>query len=66
MASPVRRYRAFEISGGVAGAPRFRRGLRRRVRFIAPVLVVRGNSEMKALAEAALDVYKGIRIAEVY
>ena len=57
---------AVVLTGGVAGAPRFRRGLRRRVRFIAPVLVVRGNSEMKALAEAALDVYKGIRIAEVY
>jgi hypothetical protein len=30
------------------------------------VVMVEENSEMKALAEAALDVYKGVRTAEAY
>ena len=57
---------AVVLTGGVVRGGRFRRQLRRRIGFIAPVLVLAENSEMKALATAAMEVYKGVRTAEVY
>jgi len=57
---------AVVLTGGVVRGARFRRQLRRRIGFIAPVLVGGENSEMNALATAAREVYNGVRKPEVY
>ena len=57
---------AVVLTGGVVRAPRFRRKLRRMIRFIAPVYVLIANGEMEALAAAALEAFTGIKKAKVY
>jgi len=57
---------AIVVTGGVARGRLFRRELRKRVRFLAPVHVIVKNSEMEALALAGLDVVTGRASAKVY
>ena len=50
---------AIVFTGGLSRSPYIRRGLRRRVESLAPVLVYQGSLEMEALAEGALRVLDG-------
>lgn len=50
---------AVVLTGGLAYSRRFVEWIRRRVRFIAPVLVFPGENEMEALALGALRVLRG-------
>ena len=57
---------AVVVTGGVANNKALVRDLTKRVRFVAPVHVIVKNSEMEALAVAALDVLEGRTRAKVY
>ena len=57
---------AIAVTGGMVRGKLFMQKLRRKVRFIAPVMVFKKNSEMEALAVAALDVAEGKKKAKVY
>ncbi|MHC4984929.1 MAG: butyrate kinase [Planctomycetota bacterium] len=57
---------AIVVTGGVANNKALVRDLTKRVRFVAPVHVMVKNSEMEALALAALDVLEGRKRAKVY
>ena len=57
---------AIVLTGGIVRNKMFVRKLRRMIRFIAPVHVIVKNSEMHALAAAALDVVTGNSKAKVY
>ena len=57
---------AVVLTGNVLKARRFQRSLRRRIRFIAPVMVFTDNSEMQALAQAAEGVCSGTRKEKEY
>lgn len=50
---------AIVLTGGLAGSSLLTTWIRQRVEFIAPVLVYRGEDEMKALALGALRVLTG-------
>ncbi|MDA3955239.1 butyrate kinase [Oceanispirochaeta sp.] len=49
------------LTGGLAKSTRFTEDLKKRVSFLAEVLVIPGEREMQALAENALAVLKGER-----
>jgi butyrate kinase len=57
---------AIVLTGGVMRGGIIRRELRRMTRFIAPVYVIIKNSEMDALASAALNVVSGAERAKDY
>jgi len=57
---------AIILTGGVVRGKLFAGKLRRMIRFIAPVHVIVENSEMLALADAALSVVTGKSKAKVY
>lgn len=57
---------AVVLTGGVVRGPIFRKRLKARVRFIAPVFAIIRNSEMEALAAAALDAHCGWREVKTY
>ncbi|MHC4562301.1 MAG: butyrate kinase [Planctomycetota bacterium] len=57
---------AIVLTGGVMRGGIIRRELRRMTRFIAPVYVIIRNSEMEALALAALGVVSGAEKAKDY
>ncbi|MDK2926323.1 MAG: butyrate kinase [Bacillota bacterium] len=54
------------LTGGVAHSERITAGVRRRVEFIAPVVVVPGEEELPALAQGALRVLRGEETAQEY
>ncbi|MDK2882104.1 MAG: butyrate kinase [Bacillota bacterium] len=54
------------LTGGVAHSERITSGIRRRVEFIAPVVVVPGEEELPALARGALRVLRGEEPAKEY
>lgn len=54
------------LTGGVAYSERITSGIRRRVEFIAPVVVVPGEEELPALAQGALRVLRGEEEAREY
>jgi butyrate kinase len=54
------------ITGGVAYDERFVEWIRRRVEYIAPVMVFPGENELAALAAGALRVLRGKEEAKVY
>jgi butyrate kinase len=57
---------AVVLTGGVVRGPLFLRKLRQMVRFIAPVYAIIKNSEMEALAAAALAAHRGVQEAKPY
>ncbi|MBA4386411.1 MAG: butyrate kinase [Verrucomicrobia bacterium] len=57
---------AVALTGNVMQCRWVRNRLSRMVRFVAPVHVVAGSIEMKALANSALDVHEGLRKAARY
>lgn len=57
---------AIVLTGGVVRGPLLVKKLKKYVSFIAPVHVVIKNSEMLALAEAALDLHTGAQKAAQY
>ena len=57
---------AIVLTGGVVRGPLFVRKLKRAIGFIAPVHLVVKNSEMEALALAALDLHRGLQKANLY
>lgn len=57
---------ALLLTGGLAFLPEVVEGVRRRVAFIAPVLVRPGEDELRALAEGALRALSGEAPARVY
>ncbi|MCT4618716.1 MAG: butyrate kinase [Marinisporobacter sp.] len=54
------------ITGGIAHSKMITEWIKKRVRFIAPVEIVPGENELKALAQGALRVLKGEEIAHEY
>lgn len=54
------------LTGGMAHLPEIVEGVRRRVAWIAPVEVLPGEDELRALAEGALRVLRGEEAARVY
>ena len=50
---------AIVLTGNVMKSRWIRTRLSRKVKFIAPIHVMTGNSEMVALAKAALDAWQG-------
>ncbi len=54
------------LTGGLAYSVRFTGAIKNRVSLIAPVLVYPGEDELKALAEGALRVLRGIEKAKEY
>lgn len=54
------------ITGGLAFEDRFVEWIRRRVEFIAPVMVFPGENELRALAAGALRVLRGEESPKVY
>jgi butyrate kinase len=57
---------AIVLTGGMVHGKLFMQKLRRKVRFIAPILLITKNSEMEALASAAMDIVEGKKKAKVY
>ncbi len=57
---------AIVLTGGVVRGPLLVRKLKRAIGFIAPVHMVLKNSEMEALASAALDLHRGLQKASLY
>jgi butyrate kinase len=57
---------AIVLTGGVVRGPLFVKKLKKFVSFIAPVHLVIENSEMTALAAAAMDMHEGIQKASEY
>ncbi len=57
---------AIVVTGGLVRGKLFLQKLRRKVKFIAPMIVISKNSEMEALASAALDIAEGRKKAKVY
>ena len=57
---------AIVLTGGVVRGPLFVRKVKKAIGFIAPVYVVVKNSEMTALASAALDMHRGLQKAGLY
>jgi butyrate kinase len=57
---------AIVLTGGVVRGPLLVRKLKRAIGFIAPVHLVVKNSEMAALASAALDLHRGLQKARLY
>jgi len=54
------------LTGGIAYSKRIVEGITQRVQFIAPVLVVPGEEELKSLAEGAIRVLQGKEQAKIY
>ena len=54
------------LTGGCAHSERLNGAIRRRVSFLAPVTVVPGSMEMRALAEGVMRVLAGKEAARVY
>jgi butyrate kinase len=54
------------LTGGMANSKRLTDTLTEYVRFIAPVALVPGEHEMKALAEGAIRALTGVETAKVY
>ncbi len=54
------------LTGGVANSKLLTKWVRKRVEFIAPVLIYPGENEMLALAQGALRVLKNEEIAKEY
>lgn len=54
------------LTGGVAHSKRVTEDIKKRVQFIAPVVVVPGEEELPALAQGALRVLKGEEEAKEY
>jgi len=50
---------AIVLTGGISKEKRFTKEVKKRVEFIAPVFIIPGGDEMKALALGALRVLKG-------
>jgi butyrate kinase len=57
---------ALILTGGLAHIEEVVESVRRRVAFIAPVKVVPGEDELRALAEGALRVLRGEEAAQSY
>ncbi len=57
---------AILVTGGIAYSPVVCEGIRRRTGFIAPVEVIPGEDEMRALAENALRVLRGEQTPRIY
>jgi butyrate kinase len=57
---------AIVVTGGLVRGKMFIQKLRRKVKFIAPLIVIAKNSEMEALASAAMDIAEGRKKAKVY
>jgi butyrate kinase len=57
---------ALLLTGGLAYLPEVVEGVRRRVAFIAPVLVRPGEDELRALVEGALRALSGAEPARIY
>ena len=57
---------AIIITGGIAHDKKLCDGIKQRVGFIAPVVVMPGEDEMRALAENALDVLTGEVHPKIY
>lgn len=57
---------AVVLTGGVIRGPIFLRKLKAMVKFIAPVIPIIKNSEMEALAEAALNAHQGAQEVKTY
>ena len=57
---------AIVLTGGVVRGSLFRRKLKRMVRFLAPVHVLIGPSEMAALGLAGMEAYTGLRKTRTY
>lgn len=54
------------LTGGIAYSQRIVDGITRRVRFIAPILVVPGEEELESLAQGAIRVLQGEEQARIY
>ncbi|NOY06633.1 MAG: butyrate kinase [Chlorobi bacterium] len=54
------------LTGGMVNSTRIVRQIRRRIRWIAPVFIFKGEHEMRALAEGALRVLTGRERARIY
>ena len=54
------------ITGGVAHSKMLLDWIKRRIEWIAPVLVYPGEDEMLALAQGALRVLRGEEVAHAY
>jgi butyrate kinase len=54
------------LTGGIAYSERIASKIRKRVEFIAPVVVVPGEEELEALAFGALRVLRGHEEAQIY
>ena len=57
---------AIVLTGGMAKSERFVHMITERVKFLAPVHVIPGEQEMRALALGALRVLKGEEKAKIY
>jgi butyrate kinase len=57
---------AIILTGGLAYSNRFTGAIKQRVGLIAPVKVYPGEDEMRALAEGALRVLRGLEAAVEY
>ncbi len=57
---------AIVLTGWMVHGKLFVQKLRRKIRFIAPIQLITKNSEMEALASAAMDIVEGKKKAKVY
>ncbi len=61
-----RRPDGIALTGGLTHSQMLLRGLERRVSFLAPILVFKGELEMEAMANSALDVLSGKKRSKRY
>lgn len=57
---------AIVLTGGLALSKRFVEAIKKRVEFIAPIVIIPGELEMEAMAAGALRVLNGKEIAKKY
>jgi butyrate kinase len=57
---------AVVLTGGLAKSENFVDKVKKRIEFIAPVIVIPGEQEMKALALGGLRVLRGVEKAKIY
>ncbi len=54
------------ITGGAAHSERITSGIKKRVKYIAPVVVEPGEEELLAMAEGALRILRGVELPKEY